>query len=149
MALQPNYSTVPTGESGSRPVSRDSMMSGMSGSSHGRRSSRRRKSTSHASTNVGQASTLSSIVNLLNTIVGAGVLAMPLAMSHMGLTLGIFVIVFSGMAAGFGLYLQARCSRYVERGTASFFSLSQLTYPSAGIVFDTAVAIKCFGIERE
>lgn len=78
-------------------------------------------------------------------VVGAGVLAMPLAMAKFGVTLGVFVIVFSGLMSGFGLYLQARCARYVERGTASFFSLSQLTYPNAAVVFDTAIAIKCFG----
>lgn len=71
---------------------------------------------------------------------------MPLAMSHMGMTLGIIVILFSGLAAGFGLYLQTRCARYVDRGTASFFALSQITYPSAAIVFDGAIAVKCFGV---
>lgn len=71
---------------------------------------------------------------------------MPLAMSNMGMMLGIFTIVFSGLAAGFGLYLQTRCARYVDRGTASFFTLSQLTYPGAAVVFDAAIAIKCFGV---
>lgn len=71
---------------------------------------------------------------------------MPLAMSHMGMALGIFTIIFSGFASGFGLYLQTRCARYVDRGTASFFTLSQLTYPSAAVVFDGAIAIKCFGV---
>jgi len=101
-------------------------------------------------------------VNLLNTsqsfpdmhtnidaykdlVVGAGVLAMPHAMSQFGMLLGVIVILFSGLASGFGLYLQTRCAKYVERGTASFFSLSQLTYPNAAVVFDGAIAIKCFG----
>lgn len=71
---------------------------------------------------------------------------MPLAMAKFGIMLGVFVIVFSGFMSGFGLYLQARCARYIDRGTASFFSLSQLTYPNAAVVFDTAIAIKCFGM---
>lgn len=79
------------------------------------------------------------------TVVGAGVLAMPRAMSQFGIVLGIFVICFSALMSGFGLYLQARCAKYVERGTASFFTLSQLTYPNAGVIFDAAIAIKCFG----
>lgn len=70
---------------------------------------------------------------------------MPHAVSQFGMLLGIAVILFSGLTAGFGLYLQARCSKYVERGTASFFALSQLTYPNAAVVFDAAIAIKCFG----
>ena len=78
-------------------------------------------------------------------VVGAGVLAMPHAMSQFGMALGIFVILFSGFMSGFALYLQTRCAKYIDRGTASFFTLSQLTFPNAAIVFDLAIAIKCFG----
>ncbi|KAF4979981.1 hypothetical protein FZEAL_3935 [Fusarium zealandicum] len=94
----------------------------------------------------GQATTISSTVNLLNTIVGAGTLAMPAVMSHMGIMLGTFLIIWSGITAAFGLYLQSRCARYLERGTASFFALSQITYPNAAVIFDAAIAVKCFGV---
>ncbi|ROW16451.1 hypothetical protein VPNG_02750 [Cytospora leucostoma] len=94
----------------------------------------------------GHASMLSSTVNLLNTIVGAGTLAMPHAMSQMGMTLGIIIIVWSGITSALGLYLQARCARYLDRGNSSFFALSQLTYPNAAVIFDAAIAIKCFGV---
>lgn len=89
---------------------------------------------------------MSSNINLLNTIVGAGTLAMPHAMSQMGMTLGIIMIVWSGITSAFGLYLQARCARYLDRGNSSFFALSQLTYPNAAVIFDAAIAIKCFGV---
>ncbi|RMZ89201.1 hypothetical protein DV736_g3574, partial [Chaetothyriales sp. CBS 134916] len=95
---------------------------------------------------VGNASWISSVVNLLNTIVGAGVLAMPLAMAHMGVVLGVIVILWAGLTAGFGLYLQTLCAAYLERGSSSFFALSQITYPNAAIIFDAAIAIKCFGV---
>jgi amino acid permease len=94
----------------------------------------------------GQASWASSVINLVNTIIGAGVLAMPLAISHMGIVLGVLVVLWSGITAGFGLYLQSRCAQYLERGSASFFALSQITYPNASVVFDAAIAIKCFGV---
>ncbi|OAA47122.1 Amino acid transporter, transmembrane [Metarhizium rileyi] len=94
----------------------------------------------------GQASTISSIVNLLNTIVGAGTLAMPSVLSHMGIMLGVLLVIWSGLTAAFGLYLQSKCSRYLERGTASFFALSQITYSQASVVFDAAIAVKCFGV---
>jgi amino acid permease len=71
---------------------------------------------------------------------------MPLALSHMGITLGVLVVIWSGMTAGFGLYLQTRCAKYLERGSASFFALSQITYPNAAVIFDAAIAIKCFGV---
>ncbi|KAK7418655.1 hypothetical protein QQX98_003845 [Neonectria punicea] len=94
----------------------------------------------------GQATTASSVVNLMNTIVGAGTLAMPSVMSHMGIMLGVLMIVWSGLTSAFGLYLQSRCARYLDRGTASFFALSQITYPNAAVIFDAAIAIKCFGV---
>ena len=111
---------------------------------------------------IGQASWISSVINLLNTsmpplhkrlpfsehkaVVGAGVLAMPLALSRMGMLLGIWAMIWSGVTAGFGLYLQTRCARYLERGSSSFFALSQITYPNAAVLFDAAISIKCFGV---
>jgi len=74
------------------------------------------------------------------------VLAMPHAMSNMGVTLGTLVILWSGLTSGFGLYLQTRCARYLDRGSASFFALSQITYPNAAVLFDAAIAVKCFGV---
>ncbi|KAL8805849.1 MAG: hypothetical protein Q9200_005270 [Gallowayella weberi] len=116
-------------------------------SANSQRSMRQRSSRGRKEVGlIGQASWLSSVINLLNTIVGAGVLAMPLALSRMGITLGIFVILWAGITAGFGLYLQTRCARYLERGSASFFALSQITYPNAAVIFDAAIAIKCFGV---
>ncbi|OWP00493.1 hypothetical protein B2J93_349 [Marssonina coronariae] len=67
-------------------------------------------------------------------------------MAHMGILLGSVVILWSGLTAAFGLYLQTRCARYLERGSASFFALSQITYPNAAVIFDAAIAIKCFGV---
>lgn len=79
-------------------------------------------------------------------VVGAGTLAMPSVMSHMGIMLGVVLIIWSGLTAAFGLYLQSRCARYLERGTSSFFALSQITYPNAAVIFDAAIAVKCFGV---
>ncbi|KAL2062191.1 hypothetical protein VTL71DRAFT_6457 [Oculimacula yallundae] len=111
------------------------------------RGRRRRSSRAMKDQNLGgEASWISSNINLVNTIIGAGTLAMPLAMSHMGIVLGTFVILWSGLTASFGLYLQTRCARYLERGSASFFALSQITYPNAAVIFDAAIAIKCFGV---
>jgi len=71
---------------------------------------------------------------------------MPAAMSHFGVMLGVLLIVWCGLTSALGLYLQARCARYLDRGTSSFFALSQITYPNAAVVFDAAIAIKCFGV---
>ena len=106
----------------------------------------RRKANPKQGGVAGNASWASSVINLVNTIVGAGVLAMPHAMSNMGISLGVVVILWAGLTAGFGLYLQTRCARYLDRGASSFFALSQITYPNAAVVFDAAIAVKCFGV---
>ncbi|ORY17242.1 transmembrane amino acid transporter protein-domain-containing protein [Clohesyomyces aquaticus] len=117
-------------------------MTASTGSLRGRRRGRGKKDVGYS----GQATWISSVINLVNTILGAGLLAMPSALSKMGIFLGIFVIAWAGMTAGFGLYLQTRCARYVDRGHVSFAALSQLTYPNLSILFDAAIAIKCFGV---
>jgi amino acid permease len=71
---------------------------------------------------------------------------MPRAMSQMGMLLGTIVIIWSGITSAFGLYLQTRCAQYTEPGHASFFALSQMTYPNLAIIFDAAIAVKCFGV---
>ncbi|KAL6705671.1 hypothetical protein ACN47E_006460 [Coniothyrium glycines] len=125
---------------GPEPAEPD-FMSSSTGSLGTRRRGRGKKDASH-----GQATWISSVINLANTILGAGLLAMPSALSKMGIFLGIFVIAWAGTTAGFGLYLQTRCARYVDRGQVSFATLSQLTYPNLSIIFDAAIAIKCFGV---
>lgn len=81
-----------------------------------------------------------------DVVVGAGTLAMPSVLSHMGIMLGTILIVWSGLMAALGLYLQSKCARYLDRGTSSFFALSQITYPNAAVLFDLAIAVKCFGV---
>ncbi|BFZ54746.1 hypothetical protein PYCC9005_001783 [Savitreella phatthalungensis] len=95
---------------------------------------------------VGHASFSSSFINLTNTIIGAGVLAMPHAMATLGLFAGTLVLLFAGLTSGFGLYLLTRCAQYVEPGRASFFNVAKKTYPAAAVVFDFAIALKTFGV---
>lgn len=51
---------------------------------------------------------LSSCINIINTILGAGMLAMPNAIADVGLGLGIVLIGFCASASAFGLFLLAR-----------------------------------------
>lgn len=89
---------------------------------------------------------MDSLTDSVGTVVGAGTLAMPSILSHMGIMLGTVLIVWSGIMAALGLYLQGKCARYLDRGTSSFFALSQITYPNAAVLFDLAIAVKCFGV---
>lgn len=91
------------------------------------------------------ASTVSSAVSLVKTIIGAGLLSMPLAFSTDGLLLGVFIVLLAAATSGYGLFLQAYVSRYVPPGAATFFNICRVSYPSLSVVFDLAIAVQCFG----
>lgn len=64
------------------------------------------------------SSVVVSIFNLVATIVGGGVLSMPLAFEKCGIVLATFLMVFSALATDRSLYLLCLCSRYT--GATSF-----------------------------
>lgn len=88
----------------------------------------------------------SGVITLVHTACGAGILAMPYAFKPFGLILGILMIVSCWLFASFGLFLQAYSSQYAPPKQASFFFLSQITYPQLSVIFDFAIAAKCFGV---
>lgn len=94
-----------------------------------------------------RATIQSGSINLLNTIIGAGILAMPYGLKCNGLIFGSGLIIWSSLTSSFGLYLQNKVAKYTnQQGAVSYFSLCQLTYPLLSIIFDGAIAIKCFGV---
>ncbi|CDK29411.1 unnamed protein product [Kuraishia capsulata CBS 1993] len=92
------------------------------------------------------ASVNSSVVNLLNTIIGAGLLAIPYAIRTDGVVLGVLIVILSGIASGLGLVLQVLSSKFLPRGGSNFFTVCSITYPQLSVVFDIAIAIQCFGV---
>lgn len=56
------------------------------------------------------------------------------------------MIIFSAGASALGLYFLTRSASRTEGRSASFFACSKLTYPWAAVLFDLAIAIKCFGV---
>ncbi|KAI0741698.1 vacuolar amino acid transporter 5 [Daedaleopsis nitida] len=94
----------------------------------------------------GHASLVSSTSNLANTIIGSGMLTFPMAMASAGIIPGIITCVFSGGVAAFGLYLLSLCAAKGPHRRASFFSIAEMTFPRAAVLFDAAIAIKCFGV---
>jgi amino acid permease len=67
-------------------------------------------------------------------------------MASVGIIPGIFLIFFSALASGTGLYFLSRCAARTEGRDASFFAISKLTWPRVAVLFDLAIAIKCFGV---
>lgn len=65
-----------------------------------------------------------------------------------GLIVGFVTVIICGSMAYLGLYLLSLCAAHpsIPFRTASFSAISQVTYPNASILFDLAIAIKCFGV---
>lgn len=70
---------------------------------------------------------------------------MSRAISTVGFLPGTLLICLFGFASAFGLHLLSRCAVLCGRAS-SFNLLSKLTYPRAALIFDLAIAIKCFGV---
>jgi amino acid permease len=92
------------------------------------------------------ASLTASMINLTNTIVGAGVLGLPYAYSKAGILLGTFFLLFFGAAAGLGLHLLHVSARKVHPRQGSFYTVAHASIPKFAFLIDVAVAIKCFGV---
>ncbi|KAE9399566.1 vacuolar amino acid transporter 5 [Gymnopus androsaceus JB14] len=94
----------------------------------------------------GKANMISSTSNLVNTIIGSGMLTFPLALASAGILPGMLTCALSGGIAAFGLYLLTLCAAKAPHRRSSFFAIAQMTFPRAAIFFDLAIAIKCFGV---
>eukprot|EP01084_Bolivina_argentea_P173184 299968_1 len=92
-----------------------------------------------------QASIPSSVFNLCNTIIGAGILSLPQAVSETGY--GISAFLFIGIAAInlFTLNLNLTCAK-VLAPNSSYTTLCAATIPQLKYIVDASVAITCFGV---
>lgn len=89
----------------------------------------------------------SSVINLVKTIVGAGLLAIPYAFRNDGVLVGIVLVLLAAITSGFGLFILGKCSKtLINPRDSSFFSLCMLTYPSLSPLFDLAMITQCFGV---
>lgn len=94
----------------------------------------------------GTATATSAVVNLANTILGTGMLAQPAAIASLGLLLGALMIGFAGFTSALGLYFLSRCASRTPPRQSSFNAVAKLTFPHAAVLFDIAIAVKCFGV---
>lgn len=96
----------------------------------------------------GSASLFSCIMNLANTILGAGMLGLPHAFASNGYALGIILLFVFAILAAFGLHLLAMISleRFSEKRDASFYKVATAAFSKGALAIDAAVAIKCFGV---
>eukprot|EP01083_Nonionella_stella_P124499 375961_1 len=94
-----------------------------------------------------RASIMSSIANLTNSIIGAGILGLPFAMSKAGIVVAFALILFFAGLTYLSLYYLMYCSKHFPlSGHSSFYSLSMVFLPRPFIkMMDVAVAFNCFG----
>ncbi|CAR25057.1 Avt7p [Lachancea thermotolerans CBS 6340] len=88
-----------------------------------------------------------STVNMVKTIVGAGMLAVPYAFKSDGILVGTALTIVGAVTSGFGLFVLAKCSKtLINPRASSFFTLCSITYPSLSLIFDFAMFVQCYGV---
>jgi amino acid permease len=97
-----------------------------------------------ASTNGPGASLSSSVVNMANTVMGVGLLALPRAFAHSGLVWGLLLTTFAAGLNIFTCHLIARCQDVVGR-PCSFRDLADRALPYFSVVIDLSVLVLCLG----
>ena len=91
------------------------------------------------------ASIGSGVLNMSNTILGAGMLALPHALAQCGLVVGLLLLVlFAGLSL-LGLHLVSAAADLAGR-PASFYAVAEKAVPGSGLLIDVAIAVKCFGV---
>ena len=93
----------------------------------------------------GSASFVSTSLNLLKSIIGAGILGIPLAIKRLGYVPGMLVMILAASLSIFGLYL---LSVIIERSgrSSTFSSAAMRYYPKGAVALDLAIIIKCLGV---
>lgn len=87
-----------------------------------------------------------SVINLANTVLGAGMLALPKAFEASGYVVGTAVLICAGLCSAASLHLLAVSQQTVGVTPSSFYTVANAAIPRWSWVIDVAVAIKCFGV---
>ena len=98
-----------------------------------------------------KASIVSCVINLLNTVAGAGMLGLPGAYAGSGFFLGTILLFVAAFFSAMGLHLLSVSaataqSRMGNGKPASFYTVAVTAMPQFAIAIDAAVALKCFGV---
>eukprot|EP00037_Helgoeca_nana_P018359 m.175835 g.175835 ORF g.175835 m.175835 type:complete len:174 (-) comp24416_c0_seq3:207-728(-) len=90
-----------------------------------------------------QSTMFSAVVNLANTIVGAGMLGLPRAFAESGYAVGAVLLVLSAMGSVIGLHLLAVSQATAGIQPSSFYTVANAAMPSLTVLIDVAVYLKC------
>ena len=89
------------------------------------------------------ASMASCVLNMCNTIMGTGVLALPYALAGTGCVLGALFLLLSGAIAIFSLHLLSESARTVGR-PATFYSVCEAAFPRLSLAVDFIIVFNGF-----
>ena len=91
------------------------------------------------------SSLLSGTLNLLNTIVGGGILSLPFAFKSCGLLTGVLYQCVFGAMSWYGCYLLLDSVQHAKTAT-SFEGLAQVAFGRAGfLAYNVAALVNCYG----
>lgn len=99
----------------------------------------------HPALQANSATLFSCYINLTNTIIGAGVLALPYAVAMSGSVLGVMNLLINGVVQFFSLHILSLCAAKVPH-PASFYTVTQASVPSLSFLIDLAVTVQSFGV---
>ena len=100
-------------------------------------------------TDMGKASFASSVINLLNTLAGAGILALPSAFAKSGYIGGTLLLIITAIFSIVGMKLLTASIETVgirNDAPTSFYVLSSVALPNLTWLVDLAVVLKCIGV---
>jgi len=89
------------------------------------------------------ATTYSCTLNLMNTMIGAGILTLPYAFSKMGVIMGLVVMLLAVCSTLFCLHILSVHVRVFRN--PSYSKLATVTMPRFKVLVDFAIALMCFG----
>ena len=78
----------------------------------------------------GTASAKAAGIQIANTIIGAGILSIPIVMRYLGILLGTLFIIFIAFVTAYSVYLLIRCQQITGKSGYSMFA--KITFGSPG-----------------
>ena len=90
------------------------------------------------------ASVTASTINMLNTILGTGLLALPTVFGHAGFVTGTLIVIIFGTLSVFTNAIFVECALRFGRPT-SFTVIANRVMPGASIAIDLAVLLNSLG----
>ena len=91
-----------------------------------------------------RATIFSSVMNLINTIVGVGLLGIPSAVDDTGYILATFLFIIFGLLAFIGNYLQYESQSCIG-SPCTYAKLAKITIPNIYYIVDISAGLGCFG----